>query len=127
MKPTQTINPDWFVPQERKAASTVRRIGRPRNGRAVFSQERVDTLPELGCSDDVIRSLGIALGSLQGWRRHKSNPVPFRMDERGRAVFERLPLIRWLIQTRRFKPTPEVIVKYKRQWRERYERRKKPA
>lgn len=86
-----------------------RQVGRPRRGRAVFTQTRIDALPEIGRSCEVARALGIKLASFQQWRSLKKNPLPTAYKKRGRPFFKKAQIVKWLIQTRRYTLKPEYM------------------
>ena len=83
-----------------------RQCGRPYGGRAVFRQQRIDALPEVGLASDVANALGIKRASVQQWWERKVNPLPFA-NQNGLRLFRRDVVIAWLIATRRYKPKPE--------------------
>ncbi len=84
-----------------------RKHGRPKHGRAVFLQARIDMLPVEGRQSDVARALGIRLASVQQWCSLKKNPLPFVKDKSGRRMLKKTLVVKWLIATRRYKPKAE--------------------
>lgn len=92
---------------ESSKASKCRKHGRPKHGRAVFQQARIDLLPISGRQSDVARALGIRLASVQQWCCLKKNPLPFVQDKTGRRILKKTLVVKWLIATRRYKPKPE--------------------
>lgn len=85
--------------------------GRPKGGKAVFKQVRIDLIPEVGGPSEVARALGIARASLYQWCQRKKNPLPFATAEGGQMLFSRDVVIKWLSATRRYKLQREYVQK----------------
>lgn len=83
-----------------------RRRGRPKAGRIVFHQVRIDTLPKIAHLSEVARKLGIKHTTLQQWCSLKTHPLPF-VDDGGHKLFRKDILVKWLIATKRFTKKPE--------------------
>lgn len=84
-----------------------RHRGRPRHGRVVFQQVRIDSLPRLGHLSEVARTLGIKHTTLQQWCELEKDPLPFVEEESGKKVFRKDVLVKWLIKTKRYSLKPE--------------------
>lgn len=82
-----------------------RRVGRPRNGRVVFDQARIDQIPDIGYPSDMAKALGVKRISVQKWCDLKRNPLP-KAEDNGHYVLRRDVLVKWLIDTRRYTPKP---------------------
>ncbi len=80
-----------------------RRHGRPKGGKIVFDQYRIDALPPIGCLSDVARILGVKPASVQQWCALRDDPLPCVKAE-NRTVMRKDMVIAWLIRTERYKP-----------------------
>lgn len=86
------------------------RCGRPHNGRVSFSQQRVDSIPELSNAFSLARALCVARPTVRQWYELKQNPLPYVLGKNKRKMFRRDVVIKWLISTRRFNESPEYAV-----------------
>lgn len=78
-----------------------RRQGRPKAGRAIFTQAHVDALPDYSTVLDVSRALQVKHTSIQQWCVHGDNPLRYGMVA-GHKVFRKDVLITWLEATGRY-------------------------
>ncbi len=85
-----------------------RRCGRPKDGRVVIQQKRIDSLPEIGGICEISRTLNIRHATLQQWCALPVHPLPF-VDREGRRLFRKDLLVKWLIATKRYKLKPEYL------------------
>lgn len=94
------------VPRQVKSLKAPKRkVGRPRNGRVVFDQVRIDQIPDIGYCSDVAKALGVKRISVQKWCDLKRDALPM-VEDNGHYVLRRDVVIKWLIKTRRFAPKP---------------------
>lgn len=94
------------LPPVRNEESKKRRKGRPKAGRIIFQQRRIDSLPTFGNVSEVARALGIKHTTLQQWCGLDKHPLPFAVRD-GHKIFRKDVLIEWLVATRRFTMKPE--------------------
>lgn len=80
--------------------------GRPKAGRIIFQQRRIDSLPTFGNVSEVARALGIKHTTLQQWCSLDKHPLPFAVRD-GHKIFRKDVLVEWLAATRRFTIKPE--------------------
>lgn len=98
-----------IVAESERGDGECRKHGRPRCGRAIFQQVRIDALPESGRQSDVAHALGIRLASVQQWCLLKVNSLPYTLDDSGRKMLSKEDVVEWLIATRRYKPKREYL------------------
>ncbi len=84
-----------------KTVKLERKQGRPKAGRAVFTQAQIDALPEYGSVSEVSRALAIKHTSLQQWCDRGKNRLTF-VHQGKHKLFRKDVLIAWLTATRRF-------------------------
>lgn len=94
---------DRAAPKAEKAPSK-RGIGRPKTGRVVFIDLRLEKIPEKAGYRRMARALGVSLGCVQQWVRERDLPLPVKREDHDKLVICRGDLIRWLIETKRYDP-----------------------
>lgn len=91
---------------------SLRARGRPQHGRVTFKQVNVDAIQKIGSMSDLARSLNVKVTTVQQWVDPANDyPLPYAVFKNAttgheRKQFHREPVIRWLINTKRFTPGP---------------------
>lgn len=94
------------APKIKKERVEKRQRGRPKAGRIVFQQSRIDKLPKFGHLSAFARLLNIKHTTLQQWCALKNHPLPC-VERDGHKIFRKDVLVKWLVATKRFSLKPE--------------------